>query len=83
LTDMVKYKCALKEDELIGLVVGLRDGRGKFMGLGRIIEKTGSNFLVETPIKNVREIRFIELSRLRLDNQYREIGKLLIFQKEV
>ncbi|MGC8972160.1 MAG: Clp1/GlmU family protein [bacterium] len=83
LTDMVKYKCALREDDLIGLVVGLRDRRGKFMGLGRIIEKTESNFLVETPIKNVREIRFIELSKLRLDNQYREIGKLLISQKEV
>ncbi|MCX7796267.1 MAG: Clp1/GlmU family protein [bacterium] len=83
LTGMVKYKCVIKEEELIGLIVGLRDGRGEFMGLGRIIEKTGINLLVETPIKNVRYIRFIELSRLRLDNQYKEIGKLLIFQKEV
>jgi polynucleotide 5'-kinase involved in rRNA processing len=53
------------------------------MGLGRIVDKTGANFLIETPVKNVKEIRFIELSRLRLDNQYREIGKLLISQKEV
>ncbi|MBC7321314.1 hypothetical protein H5T89_11800 [bacterium] len=83
LTGMIKYKCVIREDELIGLIVGLRDGRGKFMGLGRIIEKAGINLLVETPIKNVKEIRFIELSKLRLDNQYREIGKLLISQKEV
>ncbi len=83
LTSMIKYKCVVREEELAGLIVGLRDGRGKFMGLGRIIEKTGVNLLVETPIKNIKETRFIELSKLRLDNQYREIGKLLIFQKEV
>lgn len=83
LTSMIKYKCVVREEELIGLIVGLRDGRDKFIGLGRIIEKTGVNLLVETPIKNIKEIRFIELSKLRLDNHYKEIGKLLIFQKEV
>lgn len=83
LTDMVKYKCTVREEELIGLIIGLRDKNGRFMGLGRIVDKTGANFLIETPVKNVKEIRFIELSRLRLDNQYREIGKLLISQKEV
>lgn len=83
LTSMVKYKCVVKEEDLVGLIVGLRDERGRFMGLGRIVEKTAVSLLVETPVRNVKEIRFIELSKLRLDNQYREIGKLLIFQKEV
>lgn len=82
LTDMVKYKCAIRKEDLTGLIVGLKDGDGRFLGLGRIIEVTENNLLLETPLKFIREIKFIELSKLRVDNQYREIGKLLISQKE-
>lgn len=82
LTDMVKYKCTVRRDDLIGLIVGLKDGEGRFLGLGRITEVNENNLLVETPINSIREIKHIELSRLRVDNQYREVGKLLILQKE-
>lgn len=82
LTDMLKYKWTIREEDLNGLIVGLKDRDGRFLGLGRIIEMTGNNLLLETPVNFIREIRFTELSKIRVDGQYKETGKLLIFQKE-
>lgn len=82
LTNMIKYECRIRREDLNGLIVGLKDSDGRFLGLGRVIEVAKSNLLLETPLKSIREIRLIELSKLRVDNQYREIGKLLIPKKE-
>jgi len=80
--NMLKYKYIVRANDLLGVIVGLRDKKNKFMGLGRIVGFKERGLLIETPIRLIREVHFVELSRIKLDNQYRELGKISILEKE-
>jgi polynucleotide 5'-kinase involved in rRNA processing len=80
MNNMLKY--TIRTDDLLGVIVGLRDKKNKFMGLGRVIDFKEGRLLIETPISSVREVYFVELSSIRLDDQYKELGKILILEKE-
>jgi polynucleotide 5'-hydroxyl-kinase GRC3/NOL9 len=78
--NMLKY--IRKVDELLGVIVGLRDEGNRFMGLGRIVDIRDFELVIEAPISSSKEISLVELSRIRLDDQYRELGKISILEKE-